>query len=195
MDFGLALAHGGEDEVEDVWATPFYVPPEKLDGEPDDFRGDIYSLGATLFHAVAGSPPFDANTASMQDLKEIKAQPLQLTDAAPHASAQMAKLIDKMMSYDPAKRQQSYDELVGEIDALLEDSAGSGSRAGKRVGERNRSKSVSVVFKNFEAWSKKNSEASGGRPPPWSKPPPLTHVCNKVIFCFLTADNLQIVIR
>ena len=173
VDFGLALAHGGEDEVEDVWATPFYVPPEKLDGEPDDFRGDIYSLGATLFHAVAGLPPFDANTASMQDLKEIKAQPLQLTDAAPHASAQMAKLIDKMMSYKPAKRHQSYDELVGEIDALLEDSAGSGSRAGKRVGERNRSKSgaskllaigipVAVVIIGIGAYVVKTMNGNGG---------------------------------
>jgi serine/threonine protein kinase len=146
VDFGLALAHGGEDEVDEVWATPFYVPPEKLDGEPDDFRGDIYSLGATLFHAVAGSPPFDANTASMQELKEIKAQPLQLKDAAPHASAKMAKLVDKMMSYKPAKRHQSYDELVGEIDALLEDSAGSGNRSGKRVGEHKRSKSAVSKF-------------------------------------------------
>lgn len=147
VDFGLALAHGGEDEVEDVWATPFYVPPEKLDGEQDDFRGDIYSLGATLFHAVAGVPPFDANTASMQELKEIKAQPLQLKDAAPHASAKLAKLIDKMMSFKPAKRHQSYEELVAEIDGLLEalvSITGSAGRSGKRIGDRRRSKKATT---------------------------------------------------
>ncbi|MCP5551239.1 MAG: serine/threonine protein kinase [Akkermansiaceae bacterium] len=53
VDFGLALQHGGSDEVEDLWATPFYVPPEKLDGEADDFHEDIYS-GRDLFHALAG---------------------------------------------------------------------------------------------------------------------------------------------
>lgn len=132
VDFGLALAHGGEDEVEDVWATPFYVPPEKLDGEPDDFRGDIYSLGATLFHAVAGRPPFEANTASMAELKEIKAKSLHLRDAAPHASLKLAKLIDKMMAYKPGARQQSYDELVDDIGKLLDAAPGGGNRGGGR---------------------------------------------------------------
>ncbi len=140
VDFGLALAHGGVDEVEEVWATPFYVPPEKLDGEPDDFRGDIYSLGAALFHAVAGRPPFEANTASMAELKEIKAKTLHLRDAAPHASPKLAKLIDKMMAYKPAARHQSYDELVDDIGKLLDDAPGGGSRGGgRKVAERQRS--------------------------------------------------------
>jgi len=140
VDFGLALAHGGEDEVEDIWATPFYVPPEKLDGEPDDFRGDIYSLGAALFHAVAGRPPFEANTASMAELKEIKAKSLHLRDAAPHASPKLAKLIDKMMAYKPGARHQSYDELVDDIGKLLDAAPGGGSRGGgRKIADRQRS--------------------------------------------------------
>lgn len=140
VDFGLALAHGGEDEVEDIWATPFYVPPEKLDGEPDDFRGDIYSLGAALFHAVAGRPPFEANTASMAELKEIKAKTLHLRDAAPHASPKLARLIDKMMAYKPAARHQSYDELVDDIGKLLDAAPGGGGRGGgRKVADRQRS--------------------------------------------------------
>ena len=50
VDFGLAVQQGGDDESEDLWATPHYVPPEKLDGEIDTYLGDIYSLGATLHH-------------------------------------------------------------------------------------------------------------------------------------------------
>jgi len=140
VDFGLALAHGGEDEVEDIWATPFYVPPEKLDGDPDDFRGDIYSLGAALFHAVAGRPPFEANTASMAELKEIKAKSLHLRDAAPHASLKLARLIDKMMAYKPSARHQSYDELVDDIGKLLDAAPGGGTRGGgRKVADRQRS--------------------------------------------------------
>jgi len=112
VDFGLALIHGDEDHIEDLWATPFYVPPEKLDGEPDDFRGDIYSLGATFFHALAGHPPFQANTASMEELKTIKAQPVALHDHADKVSAMTASLIDRMMAYKPDDRPQSYDELL-----------------------------------------------------------------------------------
>ena len=70
VDFGLALlaAHEAEERGE-VWGTPYYVAPEKLDHQPEDFRSDMYSLGGTLFHAIAGRPPFEADTASMVALK------------------------------------------------------------------------------------------------------------------------------
>ncbi|MCB1233491.1 MAG: serine/threonine protein kinase [Verrucomicrobiae bacterium] len=118
VDFGLALQHGGSDEVEDLWATPFYVPPEKLDGEADDFRGDIYSLGATFFHALAGRPPFEANTASLDELKEIKSQQVSLSDAGSPASAATVKLIDRMMAFKPAARPKSYVDLLEQIEAV-----------------------------------------------------------------------------
>src|SRR5207248_4534759 len=52
VDFGLALLMEHEAEARgEVWGTPYYVAPEKLNHEPEDFRSDIYSLGGTLFHA------------------------------------------------------------------------------------------------------------------------------------------------
>ena len=59
VDFGLAVVM---DEVAqargEIWGTPYYIAPEKLDNQPEDFRSDIYSLGGTLFHALAGRPPY-----------------------------------------------------------------------------------------------------------------------------------------
>lgn len=118
VDFGLAVQHGGADESEDLWATPFYVPPEKLDGEPDSFLGDIYSLGATIYHALAGKPPFEANTSSMDELKRIKAEPISLKDAAPGVSKATIKLVDTMMAYSPDNRPASYDALLEALDNL-----------------------------------------------------------------------------
>ena len=118
VDFGLAVQQGGEDESEDLWATPFYVPPEKLDGQPDTFLGDIYSLGATLFHALAGRAPFDANTASMEELKEIKKSVVDLKSFAPGLSKLTIKLVEKMMAYDPAARPQSYEEVLLQIEEI-----------------------------------------------------------------------------
>ncbi|MBL9154213.1 MAG: protein kinase [Verrucomicrobiales bacterium] len=130
VDFGLALQQGGEDHVEDLWATPFYVPPEKLDGKPDDFRGDIYSLGATFFHALAGRPPFQANTASMEELRAIKSQPVSLHHASAPVSAATVKLIDRMMAYKPEARFKTYDDLLAAIeDAQSKLPGGSASRA------------------------------------------------------------------
>ena len=118
VDFGLAVQQGGPDESEDLWATPFYVPPEKLEGCPDTFIGDIYSLGATLFHALAGKPPFEANTASMDELKEIKKQRIDLKSLAPGLSKATVRLVEKMMAYDPADRFQSYEEVLEQIEEI-----------------------------------------------------------------------------
>lgn len=118
VDFGLAVQQGGADESEDLWATPFYVPPEKLEGLPDTFLGDIYSLGATLFHALAGRPPFEANTASMEELKEIKKSVVDLKNFAPGLSKPTIKLVEKMMAYDPAARHASYEEVLSQIEEI-----------------------------------------------------------------------------
>jgi eukaryotic-like serine/threonine-protein kinase len=118
VDFGLAVQQGGAEENEELWATPFYVPPEKLIGETDTFQGDIYSLGATLFHALAGKPPFEANTASLDELITIKRQPISLRKAAAKVSADTIALVERMMAYTPAERPASYAEIIEQIDGI-----------------------------------------------------------------------------
>src|SRR6266404_4924044 len=64
-DFGLAVAAEQNAEAQnEIWGTPYYVAPERLNNEPEDFRSDIYSLGATLFHALAGQAPIEGETNS-----------------------------------------------------------------------------------------------------------------------------------
>src|SRR4030095_504254 len=64
-DFGLAGAAAQASETEGViGGTPYYVAPERLNNDPEDFRSDIYGLGATLFHAIAGKAPIEGNTNS-----------------------------------------------------------------------------------------------------------------------------------
>ena len=58
-DFGLASgARSALGQQDEIWGTPYYVSPERLLRESEDIRSDIYSLGATLYHAIAGRPPF-----------------------------------------------------------------------------------------------------------------------------------------
>ena len=139
VDFGLALQQGGEDLSDDLWATPYYVPPEKLDGLPDTFLGDIYSLGATLYHALAGKPPFEANTSSMEELKEIKKQAVELKSAAPGLSRATIRLVEKMMAYVPGDRFHDYSELITQIEEVRRrqfgiEEAGKGRSRRQRVG-------------------------------------------------------------
>ncbi len=113
VDFGLAILAEKEAESRgEIWGTPYYVAPEKLNQEAEDFRSDIYSLGGTLFHAIAGRPPFEAETASLVALKHLKSQAVSLQAFAPDVSGETAFVINRMLHKNPDERYQSYDELM-----------------------------------------------------------------------------------
>ena len=117
VDFGLARVL--EDEAGargEIWGTPYYIAPERLNGEPEDFRSDIYSLGGTLFHAIAGRPPFEAENASLVALKQLKSQRVSLEAFAPDAASETAYVINRMLERDPDKRYQNYAELIEHLE-------------------------------------------------------------------------------
>ena len=115
-DFGLAgaAAEGAETRGE-IWGTPYYVAPERLNSEQEDFRSDIYSLGATLFHAIAGRAPIEGETNSAVTLQKLKNEPVNLAAVAPEVSEPTVRVLNRMVAPDPAKRFASYDELVTEL--------------------------------------------------------------------------------
>jgi hypothetical protein len=117
VDFGLAVFQRDEEKVRGIiWGTPHYVAPEKLDFKPEDFRSDIYSLGGTLFHALAGRPPFDADEMSLIVLKHLKSQPVSLQAFAPWVSNATARIINRMLAKEPSQRFESYDELIESLE-------------------------------------------------------------------------------
>ena len=117
VDFGLAIFAVDEASVRgEVWGTPYYVAPEKLDNKPEDFRSDIYSLGGTLFHALAGRPPFEAENASLVALKHLKSQAVSLQAFAPWVSGSTAFVINRTLNKDPEQRYQSYDEMIEHLE-------------------------------------------------------------------------------
>ena len=125
VDFGLAIVMDEEASVRgEIWGTPYYIAPEKLDNQPEDFRSDIYSLGGTLFHALAGRPPYEAESASMVALKQLKSQQVSLQAFAPDVSSETAYVINRMMAKNPEERYQSYEDLIGHLsyarDKLME---------------------------------------------------------------------------
>src|SRR5438067_8959067 len=112
-DFGLAgIVEPNAQTSGAIWGTPYYIAPERLNNQPEDFRSDIYSLGATLFHAVAGRPPFDGETMSASELRALKNNPLKLKDVAPEVSRPTASVIAGMIAPDPHLRFASYDALI-----------------------------------------------------------------------------------
>src|SRR5678815_2159871 len=134
VDFGLAVLQEHASTVAgEVWGTPYYVAPEKLDNQPEDFRSDMYSLGGTLFHALAGRPPFEAETASMVALKHIKSQAVSLQAFAPDVSSATAFVINKTLQKSPPDRYQNYGELIEHLEyarnQLLENAGAASKKA------------------------------------------------------------------
>jgi serine/threonine protein kinase len=127
VDFGLARGHGEDAEgtegqaPEQMWGTPYYVAPEKLRGHPEDLRSDIYSLGATLFHALAGRPPFDADTAGEMAIKHATKPALSLQTYAPDLHERTMQTIATMLAQDPAERYESYEEVIQDLTEAQEE--------------------------------------------------------------------------
>ncbi len=117
VDFGLAvLAEHAGTVAGEVWATPFYVAPEVVEGHTENHLSDMYSLGATLFHAIAGKPPHDVESNSMSVLAEAKRTPVDLLAVAPQVSSVTAVVLNKVLNHDPKLRQQSYGELIESLE-------------------------------------------------------------------------------
>ena len=119
-DFGLAAgARSALGQQDEIWGTPYYVSPERLLREQEDIRSDIYSLGATLYHALAGRPPFEAETAEEVAKRHISDRPPPLRSLCPNAQEQTVFTIDKCLAKKSSARWEGYTELLNQLaDAL-----------------------------------------------------------------------------
>ena len=109
-DQGLPSKKRGQNAS--IVGTPQYMSPEQCQGKLADHRSDIYSLGATFYHCLAGRPPFEAETPAriMQKHRSEPLIPLYLRN--PDIPDELSGIVSKMMEKDMGKRYQDYDELI-----------------------------------------------------------------------------------
>jgi formylglycine-generating enzyme required for sulfatase activity/dienelactone hydrolase len=96
--------------------TPAYMAPEQAAGDPHvDHRADIYALGIVAYEMLAGRPPFTGAPSTVR-MAQISTPPPPLSTAVPSAPAWLVLMITRCLEKDPAKRYQSADELLAELD-------------------------------------------------------------------------------
>jgi serine/threonine protein kinase len=118
VDFGLARKAEVEHEVEDVtWGTPYYVAPEKIKREPETFLSDMYSLGATLYHAMTGHVPFEAPTVEEVIVAQVQTPLTPPNLVVPEITQSTSDALVKCMAKNPADRFLSYEEFIMELEA------------------------------------------------------------------------------
>lgn len=128
VDFGLARLTGlsGEPTTltrDRVVGTPYYVAPEQARGEAATPLSDLYGLGAVLYHALTGRPPFDGQSA-MSVLYHHVHTPLQpLDDLAPDAPAWLVDLVHALLAKAAEARPAGAAEVVARLRRALGDAA------------------------------------------------------------------------
>lgn len=119
LDFGLSLddrPNAAREEI--IWATPFYVPPETLEGKPEDARTDIYALGMTLRSMITGIVNYAESVEDLGALLKLKREMKPMGELYPHLDEALCDLIDHMTAFDPSNRPIDYEVLLDEIDEV-----------------------------------------------------------------------------
>jgi len=120
VDFGLARKTDAELETtEYTRGTPYYVAPEKIKREPETFLSDMYSLGATLYHAVTGHVPFDAPTPEevVQAHVYTPLTPPNHVEGAQHVSQPTSDALSRALAKNPGERFLNYDAFIMALEA------------------------------------------------------------------------------
>ena len=119
-DFGIAKTVDDLDQTQttELLATPAYLAPERLAGEPASPRSDLYSVGVLLYEAVGGHRPFEGDTplAVMRAIDGGHAEPLRTL--RPDVPVELAAVVERAMARDPAARFGSAAEMAAALEPV-----------------------------------------------------------------------------
>jgi WD40 repeat protein len=129
LDFGLARFVSENASVSGLTApgvvmgTPEYIAPEQAtDSRSADIRADLYSLGCTLFHLLAGRPPFDGGSALEKVLAHLNEPPPPLGKVRPDVPPALLSVLARLLDKDPARRYRTPAEVAQALAPFTEQS-------------------------------------------------------------------------
>ena len=124
-DFGLAIRtdpNRNDERLTSAFTTlgsPHYMAPEQFDHELVDLRCDIYGVGATAYHLLAGHPPLHHLQTAQIVAHKIRHREIELDDALNHLGEDSRSLLKAMLAPRVEHRIQDYDQLLERIDRLI----------------------------------------------------------------------------
>ena len=120
-DFGLARNESALSDMtlsDSVMGTPHYMAPEQAeDPRGVDTRADIYSFGATFYHVLTGTPPFEGNSI-FSILYKHKSEPL-ISPRSRNSgiSEHLGSVLERCLAKSPSDRFPSFSEVRRQLDA------------------------------------------------------------------------------
>ena len=122
-DFGLARIGGTESSLTrtgELVGSPAYLAPEYLSGSAPSEIGDVYALGATLYHALAGVPPFSAPTVQGILRQVTDADPASLRGTTSDVPADLDTIVRTCLEKLPIRRYASAQLLADDLRRFLQ---------------------------------------------------------------------------
>ncbi len=129
-DFGLARVQGAGGanltQVGITMGTPLYMSPEQIEGRELDSRSDIYSLGVTAYHMLAGEPPFTGDSPLSVAVLHLNQPAPPLAGRRPDLPVRLTAVVDRMLAKKPDERFVDPTALLGELHVLSNEGAEQG---------------------------------------------------------------------
>jgi len=133
LDFGLArrLSEARQTTTGAILGTLAYMSPEQARGESSlDRRGDVYSLGATLYRLLTGKPPFRGDSDVAVLTRILSAQPERPRASHPDIPRDLETIVLKCLEKEPGKRYESARALAQDLGRFLDGEPIQGRTAG-----------------------------------------------------------------
>jgi serine/threonine protein kinase len=103
-------------QIGTVMGTPDYIAPEQArDAHTADIRADIYSLGCTLYHLLAGQVPYPEGTAQDKIDAHQERMPKPLTELRADLPPKLVRVVERLTARDPEKRYQAPAEVAAAL--------------------------------------------------------------------------------
>ncbi|MHC4252527.1 MAG: protein kinase domain-containing protein, partial [Planctomycetota bacterium] len=144
-DLGIAKTFEDSAQASGVRGTPHYMSPEQAAGRKVDARTDVYSLGATLYHMLTGSLPFEGENDYEVVSAHTSATLPAVQEREPDVPDSVARVVERMMARDPARRYQTMRAVVADLERVIADREAEVERVGP--GESTISRPVEAVVK------------------------------------------------
>ena len=146
VDFGLAtVAHAAAEKG--IWGTPYYIAPEKIRRQKIDARADIYSLGATLYHILAGKPPFEGKTPIDVVKARLVNPPPDLKETCPDMPDIVVQIVTRMLATERTARYPTYKSLISDMLKAVNELKSSGLKTARLGGKQIRFKKKKNIKK------------------------------------------------
>ncbi|MGM0554815.1 MAG: protein kinase domain-containing protein [Myxococcota bacterium] len=121
-DFGLAkpIDEGNSELTQEggFLGTPLYIAPEQARGRPLDHRADMYALGATFWHLIAGRPVFEAPTPMAVAVKHVSEAPPDIESLREDVPGPLADVLRRLLAKSPDDRFDDYGELIERLEDI-----------------------------------------------------------------------------